>query len=251
MEDSQLILEIEKIITGMMEKYVAIKGISIGTSLATNVYTKLKPDLESFSEAELVAAATSFQYISKNLYETVVKNPLESTYVTVENDLLMLLIVKEISVAVILDRKLAELEGLKAYQKDLHDMALKIAALIETSDYIAEDPFVQIKRAIPSATMIAIISKEGMPIKVESQDLQEALLGSMIAAISNLTLVMLRKPMDYTLLQGPNGSVMVVQFDEKRVLAVAIPGDENDKIGQYLARIHEIVKKLNRELPPN
>jgi len=48
--DNVLLVEIEKVIDSTMEKYVAIKGISIGTSLATNIFTKLKPELGSFSE---------------------------------------------------------------------------------------------------------------------------------------------------------------------------------------------------------
>jgi predicted regulator of Ras-like GTPase activity (Roadblock/LC7/MglB family) len=245
--DNVLLVEIEKVIDSTMEKYVAIKGISIGTSLATNIFTKLKPELGSFSEPELVAAATSFQYISKNLYEYVIKNSLSSTYVTIDNSILLLLIVKDISAAVILDRKLAELEGIKIYQKELHGIILQIAALVETSDYIHEDPFALISRAIPTATMIAMVSKEGMPIKIKSTEIQEALVGSMVAALSNLTAVMLKKPMEYTLLQGPMGHLIVVQFDETRVLAVAVPGEEGDKIGQFLARIEEIIKKVRKD----
>lgn len=245
--ESHLLAEIEEIINTTMEKHGAIKGISIGTAVATNIFTKLRSGLENYSEVELVAAATSFQYIAKNLFEIIVKNKLNSTYVTVENDILLLIIVKDISASIILDRKLAELEGIKVYQKELQDLVVKIAAVVETSDLINEDPFARIKRAVPSAFMVGIISKEGMPIKIEGANMQDALVSSMIAAISNLTNVILKKPMDYSVLQGINGNILVVQFDESRVLTVAVPGDESEKIGLYLAKIAEIIHEIKTD----
>ena len=39
-----------------MERHGAIKGVSIGTALATNIYSYLCPELEEYSESELIAA---------------------------------------------------------------------------------------------------------------------------------------------------------------------------------------------------
>ena len=71
-----------------------------------------------------------------------------------------------------------------------------------------------IKRAIPSASTIPFVTKEGMPIKIEAQDMQEALLSSMIAAISNLTTVLLKEPLDYTVIQNSTDILLVIQCDE-------------------------------------
>jgi predicted regulator of Ras-like GTPase activity (Roadblock/LC7/MglB family) len=242
-EDQQLIQQIEKLIAEQMENHVGILGISIGTELATNIITKFKPKVTDFTENELVASARSFQYISKNLYEHSGISGLKTTYVTVKDYVLLLILVKEISAAVLLDRKLAELEGIDKYLVELKALALKVSAFVETSDYMLEDPFLLIKRAIPSAKMIAIISKAGMPIKVESKMANEVMIGSMVSAISNLTNVMLKNPLDYSVLQGDGGSVLVVQFDAERILAIVIPKNEESQIGQYLARIKEIISK--------
>ena len=117
------------------------------------------------------------------------------------------------------------------------------SAFVETSEYLKEDPFVQIKRAVPSATLVAIISKEGMPIKVESVgDLQEAMVGSMVAALSNLTTVMLKTQMEYSILHGVGAHLIVVQFDIDRIIALSIPEEDESNIGTYLAKIKEIIK---------
>ena len=50
----------------------------------------------------------------------------------------------------------------------MKQFALKISAFVETSELIKEEIFVAIKRAIPSALMIGIITKDGLPIKIQS-----------------------------------------------------------------------------------
>ena len=84
-----------------------------------------------------------------------------------------------------------------------------------------------------------------MPIKIEAEDMQEALLSSMIAAISNLTTVLLKEPLDYTVIQNSTDILLVIQFDEAKILAIALPESHDSKIGYYLAKIKEIVKKCN------
>ncbi len=242
----ELVRHIEKIVDETMENYVAIRGISIGTSNATNIFTKLKPGLENFSEVELVASAASFQFIARNLYTYVIDNKMESTYVTVDDYVLLLLSVKEVSAAIILDRNLAELESFKQHTEKLKQAILKIAVFIETSDYLKEDPMVSIKRAIPPAKMIAIVSKEGMPIKVEAENIQDVMLGSMISALANLTGVVLKNSLDYCVMQGVTGHILVIQFDSERILAISLPSNEESNIGEYLARIKEIIKNLKK-----
>ncbi len=240
--DEELIKSISKIIDEAMEENIAIQGFSIGTDIATNIYTKFKPVLANFNENELIASATSFQYISKNLFTHVAKNDLTSTYLTVNDHVILFGIVKEVSAAVILNRKSAELEGIDKYQAVLSTLLLKIAAFVETSEYITEDPMVKIMRAVPSANYLAIISKEGLPIKVIGEkSVQGPLVGSQVSALSNLTQVMMKSSMDYAILQGKGANIMIVQFDSERILAISIPEHEKSNIGQYLARIKEII----------
>jgi predicted regulator of Ras-like GTPase activity (Roadblock/LC7/MglB family) len=241
--DDQLIETISNLIDKVMEENGAIQGISIGTEVATNIYTRLKPKLTQFSESELIATATSFHYISNNLFSQVAQNNLHSTSVSVENHIVLLQIIKDISGAVILDRKLAELEGIKRYQSVINDLLVRIASEVETSEYIKEDPIVKIVKAVPSALFLAIVSKTGLPIKViDNSDVQEAIVASQVAALSNIAEVMMKSSMDYTILEGEGANVMIVQFDSERILIISIPEKEKSKIGQYLARIKEIIQ---------
>jgi predicted regulator of Ras-like GTPase activity (Roadblock/LC7/MglB family) len=245
LDEEQEIFEIMEIINDTMGEYVAIKGISIGTEIATSIISKFKPDLpSSFKENELVASATSFQYICKSLYTHLAKNSMKSTYLSVEDHIVLMQIIKEVSAAVILDRRLAEMEGIETYQQVLETMLFKISAIIETSEYLREDPLVKIMRAVPSAVYVALISKEGLPIKViDNGEVQSVMIGSQVAALSNLAQVMMKTPLDYVLIQGKGENILVVQFDSDRILCVSFPQQEKTNIGQYLARIKEIVSQ--------
>lgn len=242
--DDELIKQIEKIIDETMESYVAILGISIGTEIATSIFSKFKPESQNFSDLELIASSTSFHYICNSLFRNIAKNNLNSAYVTVENYILLMNVTKKISAAMILDRSLAELEGIPKYDQVLKEISLKIDALVETMDYVSQDPLVKIIRAVPSALFLAIIGKEGLPIKIiDDGTIQAPMVSSQIAALSNLTQVMLKTQMDYTVLNGVGAIILVIQFDEERILAISIPEDEKEKVGQYLARIKEIIRK--------
>lgn len=250
LKDKEVIHQIEKLVDEVLEQYVAIKGISIGSEIALNIFTKFKPDLKIFSENEIIAGATSFHYICSSLFNHVMKNEMNSAFVTVEKYTLIMQIVKQVSSAMILDRKLAELEGIAQFQEVLHNLALNVNAIAETSPYLAKDPLTKIIRAVPSASFLAIINKEGLPIKVTSTtEIQAPMAASQIAALSNLTNFMLKNPMDYAILQGEKAYIMVFQFDEERILAIAVPDSEKAHLGTYLARIKEIIHNADTYSP--
>ncbi len=237
-----LMKSISKLIDDSMESHIAIQGISIGTEIATNIFTKFKSDIDNINANELIASATSFLYISKDLYTNIAEKELKSTYIIVGSHVIILQIIKEVTGAAILSRKLAELEGISKYQEVLKNLLLKIAAFVETSEYINEDPIVRIMRAIPSATFLALISKDGLPLKIIDNGVsQGVMVGSQVAALSNIINVMMKSNMEYTLLQGDGSNIIIVQFDPDRILAISIPDNETDKIGEYLAIIQEIV----------
>lgn len=241
--DQELISQIAELVNDALNENVAIKGISIGTEIATNIYSKFKPNVKGFNDQELIASATSFQYISRNLFTHITKNKMRTTYVTVEDFIVIIDIIKEVSAAMILDRKFAEMEGIDKYQKLLNKLLLKISAFIETSGFIREDPLVKIMRAVPSAFFLAIISKEGLPIKIiDNGNVQGPMVASQVSALSNLTEVMVKQEMDYSLIQGHGANILVIQFDADRILALSVPEHEKANLGQYLARIKEIIK---------
>lgn len=238
----ELLSKISNIVDQEMGLFNAIKGISIGTDIATNIFTKLDKNLDNFSGVQLIASATSFQGIASNLYNQMGKNQLKSTYVTVDNFVLVIHIVKEVSGAAILDRKLAELEGVEKIQKNLKKMIMKIATFVETSDFIKDDLFVKITQALPSALSLILVTKEGMPIKSIGKHISELMVSSMVAALSNITHVMLKSSMDYTIIEGDGSIIIIIQLDIERILAVSFPEQEKANIGHHLALIKVIIE---------
>ncbi len=243
--DQELLAQIAHLVDEALEENVAIKGISIGTEIATTIYSKFKSNTNMFNDQELIASATSFQYISQNLFTHITKNNMKTTFVTVDDFIVLIDIVKEVSAAMVLDRKFAEMEGIQKFQHILGDLLLKVSAFVETSGFIREDPLVRIMRAVPSAFFLALISKDGLPIKIiDNGNIQGPMVGSQVSALSNLTEIMLKQQMDYALIQGKGANIMVLQFDSERILALSIPEHEKPNIGQYMARIKEIISSL-------
>ncbi|MHA1583986.1 MAG: hypothetical protein ACTSVU_00935 [Promethearchaeota archaeon] len=242
-DDDQILSQISQFVEDAMQKFVAIKGVAIGTDLATPIYSRFKSEPSKFNENHLVASATSFRYIANSLFNNITKNLMNKSYITVENYVVLVQIFKDVSAALILDRKLGELEGIERYQKVLDDILLNVSAVNETYGFIQADPLVKVMRAVPSATYLAFISREGIPIKtINDGSVENVIAGSQIAALSNLTMVMLNEPMDYTIMSGDKGIVMLMQFDYERILTICIPDHKKAKIGEYLAKIKEIIK---------
>ena len=140
-----------------------------------------------------------------------------------------------------LNRELAELEGLDTYINLLKKLAIQISAIIETSDLIKEEVFVAIKRAIPNALVIAIITKDGLPIKVQAT-MPEPMLSALSSAIYNLAGVLLGSNLEYSIIGGENGSIIIHELDENRILAIAVPEADERKLGSYIAKIKSIIK---------
>ncbi|MHA1473979.1 MAG: hypothetical protein ACTSRX_09845 [Promethearchaeota archaeon] len=239
-----LIDRISILIDEQINQNSTIKGISVGTNMGTNLYTKFDSDLDEFSGNQLIASATSFQNISSSLLSQLTKNKISANFVTVENYILIMNIVKDVSGAAILDRKFAELEGIEKFQKDFKILMQKIATHIETSDFFFEDPFVKISQALPTALSLILASIEGMPIKaIGLKNMSEPMISSMVSSISNLTQVMMKSDLDYCIIEGNEAFIIVLQYDPKRILAVCLPEQEKAEIGHHLAKIKSIIQK--------
>ncbi|MBA7542424.1 hypothetical protein ES705_34745 [subsurface metagenome] len=87
--------------------------------------------------------------------------------ITGKKRIILSILTENIALIAYLNREIAELEGLDSYITSLRKFAIQISAFVETSDLIKEEVFVAIKRAIPNALVIAIITKDGLPIKVQ------------------------------------------------------------------------------------
>jgi predicted regulator of Ras-like GTPase activity (Roadblock/LC7/MglB family) len=116
-----------------------------------------------------------------------------------------------------------------------------VTAVIETSDIIKEEIFVAIKRAIPNALVIAIITKDGLPIKIQAT-MAESTISAMISAIYNLSDILIGG-MEFSIIAGENGSIIIHELDESRILCVAVPEADESKLGTYIVKIKAIIEK--------
>ena len=123
---------------------------------------------------------------------------------------------------------------------------MKISAIVETSEFYKTDIFVQIKRAIPNSISIAIINKEGLPIKVQST-IDGTQLSAFIYALHQLSNIILKRK-DYMIVGGEYGSIIIQQIDEERILGISVPESDDTKLGKYVARIQEITRDIRSHL---
>lgn len=241
MSFDQMVSEIEDLIKAFVSETPFIRGITIASLGGKNIYSTFQETFE-LSQNELAASTTSLLFLATNLFEHLLNQQVNYTVTKGEKWILLCILTKAITGSIILDRKLVELAGFNEYKNKILELLLKISAIVETSEVIKEDLFVKIKRAIPNALSIGIINKEGMPIKVQSA-MEGPKLSAFIYAMHQLTNVILRKKAEYTIIGGEFCSFIIHQIDDERILGIAVPENDEQKIGKYIAKLQEIVNE--------
>lgn len=242
----KIIEELESDISEIIEKELqsapAIIGINIGTPEGTKVASKFKKDIK-MTTGEVTAANSSLVFLSSKMLRDSLNQEVSYNLITGKDKIVLSILTENITMITYLNRELAELEGLDSHINRLQKLSLQISAIIETSDILKEEIFKGLKRAIPNTLVLAIITKEGLPIKIQST-MPESILSAMVAALYNLSGVLLESGMEYSIIGGDNGSVIIHELDENRVLALAVPESDERKLGSYIAKIKAIILKV-------
>ncbi|MHA1820015.1 MAG: hypothetical protein ACTSVC_06045 [Promethearchaeota archaeon] len=236
--------EINSIVNSVVSDDLTIKGIVVSTHGGKKIYS-YKTEESSFNENQLAAATTSLLFISSNLFEKLLNQEVKYTITKGQNLIFLCILTKDITGTVILDRELAELSGISDYKKKMVGLFLKISVIVETSDIVKEDLFVIVKKAIPNAISIAIINKEGLPIKVQSA-LEGPQISAFIYALYQLSNVILNQKAEYTIVSGEYGSIIIQKIDSERILGIAVPESDESNLGKYIAKIQEIAREHNQ-----
>jgi len=232
--------EISEILKKEIESGSAIIGINVGTPEGTKVASLFKKPVK-MTMNEVTAANSSLVFLSSKMLKDSLKQEVQYNLITGRDKIILSILTENITMITYLNRELAELEGLDSYISKLQRLSLQISAIIETSDILKEEIFKGLKRAIPNTLVLAIITKDGLPIKIQS-DMAEPILSALIAALYNLGGVLLETKMEYSIIGGPEGSVIIHDLDENRVLAIAVPESDGRKLGQYIAKIKAILQ---------
>ena len=232
-------------IHGLVEKAIsedsAILGINIGTHGGTFLGNYFKEDM-NLSKLEITAATSSLLFLSSKTLMGSLMQEISYNIITGKEKMILAILTENITMIAYLNRELAELEGVNHYINKMKQFSLQVSAFVETSEFIREEIFVAVKRAIPSAIMLGIISKEGLPIKIQST-MPEPIISAMVSALYNLSDVLLEdKNLEYSIIAGENGSIIVHELDEHRILFVAVPEADESKLGSFIAKIKTIIK---------
>ncbi len=243
-KQEKIIKELESDIYELLEKEFesgsAIIGINVGTPEGTKIANKFKKPIQ-MTVGEVTAANSSLVFLSSKMLRDSLNQEVAYNLITGKDRIILSILTENITMITYLNRELADLEGLDTYIKKLQKLALRISAIIETSDILKEEIFKGLKRAIPNTLVLAIITKDGLPIKIQST-MPEPILSAIIAALYNLSGVLLESGMEYSIIGGENGSVIIHDLDENRVLALAVPESDERKLGQIIAKIKAILQ---------
>mgnify|MGYP001042182092 CR=1 FL=1 len=244
MSSDDNIKKLNKELSELLEKEInnskSILGISISTHGGTHLVSKLKKDI-TMTNSEISAASSSLVFISSKILNDSLNQKISYNLITGKKRIILSILTENIALIAYLNREIAELEGLDSYITSLRKFAMQISAFVETSELIKEEVFVAIKRAIPNALVIAIITKDGLPIKVQAT-MPEPILSAMTSAIFNLAGVLLEEGLEFSIIGGDNGSIIIHELDESRILAIAVPEADERKLGSYIAKIKSIIK---------
>ncbi len=240
----KIIEELESDVSELIEKELqstpAIIGINIGTPEGTRIASSFKKEIK-MTMGEITAANSSLVFLSSKMIKDSLNQETSYNLITGKNKAILSILTENVTLMAYLNRELAELEGLDSYINRLTKLSLQISAIIETSDILKEEIFVGLKRAIPNTLVLAIITKDGLPIKIQST-MSEPILSAMVAALYNLSGVLLENDMEYSIIGGENGSVIIHDLDENRILAIAVPESDGRKLGSYIAKIKAIIQ---------
>ncbi len=232
--------DISELIERELQSAPAIIGINIGTPEGTKVASQFKKDIK-MTTGEVTAANSSLVFLSSKMLRDSLNQEVSYNLIIGKDKIVLSILTENITMITYLNRELAELEGLDSYINKLQKLSLQISAIIETSDILKEEIFKGLKRAIPNTLVLAIITKDGLPIKIQST-MPEPILSAMVAALYNLSGVLLESGMEYSIIGGENGSVIIHDLDENRVLALAVPESDERKLGSYIAKIKAILQ---------
>ena len=239
-KSNNLEIDLVKLIEKEINDKHGILGISISSHGGTHLASKFKKDIK-LTKTEISAASSSMVFLSSKILLDSLNQSLSYNLITGKERIIVSILTENIALMSYLNRELAELEGLDSYINSLKKFAIQISAIIETSNLINEEIFVAIKRAVPNALVIAIITKDGLPIKIQST-MPEPILSAITSAIYNLSSVLLEASLEFSIIGGENGSIIIHELDETRVLAIAVPEADERKLGSYIAKIKSIIK---------
>jgi predicted regulator of Ras-like GTPase activity (Roadblock/LC7/MglB family) len=242
LNEKDFIERIDESLANYAHDKLAVKAVTIGTHAGNMVSAYVKPDVGiTINGKEMVAATTSILFISSRAIAKISEDKFKYIVNYGPTYILICFLTRNVSVGVILDRNLAELDGIEHFITEIGELALRVSAIIEISDISQSDLFTKIKVEIPDANLIAIITKEGLPIRIQSENLDEARVSAFISAIFGVNALITDEDAEFTTVVGQDQSIIIHRIDNNRLLALSVPSGENSTLMRYVVRIKELI----------
>ena len=70
----------------------------------------------------------------------------------------------------------------------------------------------------------------------------ESAISANISAVYHLSEI-LTGELEFSIIAGEMGSIIIHELDENRIICVAVPVTEESKLGSYVVKIKDIIKK--------
>ncbi len=197
---------------------------------------------ESVNKNKLAASSATLLSISSQVTKKLLDQTPEYILSFTQNNLIITLPVNTgMVLSALIDREKAESEGIENYVAKIQKVSEKVAVIVELSEYPKKGLFMNIKKTIPEAKTIAILTNEGVPLIVHPAE-DAITVSGMISAISTISSsIVQNENSDYSVIASKEGMIITQQIDNDRLLAVAIP--RKMKIKDIVEKIKVAVKE--------
>jgi len=192
--------------------------------------------------APLIASLTS---ISSQVLQGLAKKELD--YVITrsgENFVVSVPVKPRMNLAVLLERDLVELEGIDKVVSRVKAAAIQIAAVDEAKSYAEKGIIPVVKKVMPEAIMVAVLTAEGMPLDAYPS-LDYVTTSGMLSAVITVCDRISRDGSEYSVIGGEEFLVVLHKLPRERILAIAV--DKKGSISEYLLKVREVVAKVKGE----
>ncbi|MFX0211500.1 MAG: hypothetical protein ACFFDT_36315 [Candidatus Hodarchaeota archaeon] len=220
----------------------AITGVVISDNEGNAIYSSFTPEEDSemlYDSEKLAPVAATVISVSTGSMRKLFNQSLESVVCVVEDDVFFLVPGPKANVLACIDQEVVSLRGAEYYQDKLFAVVREISALMETVG-LEETLVIKVKRIIPEALAVGIVTREGLPLAFQTI-IDDAALAAAANGIYVLASAMSGRPgVDYIAAQADQASLILHRMEEEKTLVVVVPKEQ--KLGEYIVKIKQVLQ---------
>ena len=220
---------------------VAIKGVIVSDNEGNPIYSSFSTEISSEfiqDSSRMAPVASTVVSVSASSMRKLFNQKLENVICFVDDIVFLIVPGQAANIMAYIDREIVTLRGVEYYKEKLYVLIRDISAMMETSG-IEESVVVKVKRVIPEAIAIGIVTNEGLPLAF-----QTIIDDAALAAASNGIYILAsaisgESEVDYIAVQADQASLILHRMDEGKILVTAVPKEQN--LGEYIVKIKQAI----------